>query len=110
MQEFLPASLNCFIQSEALPVADPDPVRGGKGGPVSKEKFFGPGSTTDYPDLGSDMSLVWNFCAHSSDIIFREETSGNIDPKMLAVPSGYFHTAFNRRRRALHYKIFQSIR
>ena len=30
-----------------------------------------PGSTTDYPDLGSDMSLVWNFCAHSSDIILQ---------------------------------------
>ena len=29
------------------------------------------GSTTDYPDLGSDMSLVWNFCTHSSDIILQ---------------------------------------
>ena len=62
-------------------------IRGGGGG--SKKNFFsalqapvwsknkwgsGPpgsssGSTTDYPDLGSDMSLVWNFCTHSSDIL-----------------------------------------
>ena len=65
---------------------DPE-IRGGGGG--SKKNFFsalqapvwsknkwgsGPpgsssGSTTDYPDLGSDMSLVLNFCTHSSDIL-----------------------------------------
>ena len=64
-----------------------DPDMGGRGG-GSKKNFFSAlqapvwsknkwgsgssrGSTTDYPDLGSDMSLVWNFCAHSSDIILR---------------------------------------
>ena len=25
-----------------------------------------------YPDLGSDVSSVWNFCAHFSDVILRE--------------------------------------
>ena len=30
-----------------------------------------------YPDLGSDASSVWNFCARFSDVIWRE-TSGSV--------------------------------
>ena len=33
-----------------------------------------PGGTTNqkhYPDLGSDSSSVWNFCARFSDVIWR---------------------------------------
>ena len=30
-----------------------------------------------YPDLGSDLSLVWNFCARFSDVI-RGETCGGV--------------------------------
>ena len=70
-------------------MADLDPEMGGGGGaqkiffqaPVWSKNKWGeggsgppgssPGSTTDYPDLGSDMSLVWNFCTHSSDIILH---------------------------------------
>ena len=65
-----------------------------------------PGSTTDYPEHVISLEFLRSFLK----IILRE-TSGNIDPKMLAVLSGYFRTAFNRwRRRALLYKIFKSIR
>ena len=30
-----------------------------------------------YLDLGSDASLVWNFCAHFSNVIWRE-TNGSV--------------------------------
>ena len=33
-----------------------------------------PGGTTNqkhYPDLGSDLSSVWNFCARFSDVVSR---------------------------------------
>ena len=40
-----------------------------------------------YPDLGSDTSSVWNFCARFSDVISRE-ISGGI-AKLSAVFSGY---------------------
>ena len=36
-----------------------------------------------YPDLGSDVSSVWNFCARFSDFISRGR------PEMLSVFSGY---------------------
>ena len=40
---------------------------------------FPPDSTNQkhYPDLGSDASSVWNFCARFSDVIWRE-TSGSV--------------------------------
>ena len=31
---------------------------------------------TLYPELGSDTSSAWNFCAHSSDIIWRGSSGG----------------------------------
>ena len=44
-------------------------------------------TTQNYPDLGSDASSVWNFCARSSDVISR----GNqwLRRKTSAVFSGY---------------------
>ena len=33
---------------------------------------------TCYPDLGSDASSVWNFCARFSGVIFRGNHSGSI--------------------------------
>ena len=34
--------------------------------------------TCYYPDLGSDASSVWNFCARFSDVILRGNHSGSI--------------------------------
>jgi len=44
-------------------------------------------SCVAYPDLSSDISSVWNFCAHSSDIILwgNQWWYG----KIFAVFSGY---------------------
>ena len=44
------------------------------------ESNFPRGTTSQkhYPDLGSDASSVWNFCARFSDIIWREITSCSV--------------------------------
>ena len=38
-------------------------------------KFDSP-NQKPYPDLGSDMSSVWNFCAHFSDVISQGNRGG----------------------------------
>ena len=43
-----------------------------------------------YSDLGSDASSVWNFCARSSDVIWRENQRRRC--QMLAVFSGQLKT------------------
>ena len=45
--------------------------------------------TKHYPDLGSDTSSEWNFCASSSDVVFQGKQWWHF--KMLAVFSGYEH-------------------
>ena len=39
------------------------------------------------PDLDSDASSVWNFCAHFSDVIWRETSDGVVKCGLL-----FFHT------------------
>ena len=56
-----------------------------------------PGGTTNqkhYPDLGSDVSSVWNFCARFSDVIWRE-TSGSV-AKCRLFSQATYKAAFNR--------------
>ena len=45
-----------------------------------------------YPDLGSDASSVWNFCARFSDVIWRETSTWQCC-QMSAVFSGYLSSA-----------------
>ena len=41
-------------------------------------KFYTLSNQTQYPDLGSDLSSVWNFCALCSDVISRGNQSDGV--------------------------------
>ena len=49
-----------------------------------------------HPDLGSNASSVWNFCARSSDFISRKKKQlWRRDATMLGVFSGYLNSLLN---------------
>ena len=77
------ASLHSHLQNSSLfpsslHVAAPSPWqrKNGERGSIALHigKSVPPGMSCQnpYPDLGREVSLVWNFCAHSSDVISWE--------------------------------------
>ena len=58
------------------------------------EANFPRGTTSQkhYPDLGSDTSSVWNFCARFSDVIARETSGGVVNCGLFSQVSGTCET------------------
>ena len=52
---------------------------------VQRGKFVST-SQKHYPDLGSDTSSVWNFCARFSDVILRETVDGVVKCQLFSQP------------------------